>query len=301
MVKMRWSDGVICPRCNSVDVRYSQTKSAKPRRLWNCGTCKKQFTTKVGTIFEDSPLPLEKWLPAVWLIVNAKNGISSCELSRALGVTQKTAWFMAHRIRLALQDGTFEKMRGQVEVDETYIGGQARYMHKSKKAEKIHGRGTSGKAIVLGMLERNGEKGKSKVRAKVIKNTNQGTLHSDIKDAVAAGSEVHTDGLPSYDGLRPEFAHLVIDHTREYVNGHIHTQGIDNFWCFLKRAITGTYVSVEPFHLFRYLDEQSYRFNERKGNDSDRFLRAIRQVAGKRLTYQGLTGKESDAPNVQGE
>ena len=290
MVKMRWPNGVVCPRCGSVDVRFSQTKAAKPRRLWNCHGCKKQFTLKVGTIFEDSPLGLEKWLPAVWLIVNAKNGISSCELARSLGVTQKTAWFMLHRIRVALQEGTFEKMSGQVEADETYIGGKAKNMHTDKRIEKVkgRGRGATGKAVVMGLLERN-EKGKSRVRTKHLKDVRRHTLHSEIANTVEAGSEVITDALPSYERLDSIYTHNAIDHARCYAIGHVHTNGLENFWSLLKRSIRGTYVSVNHEHLFRYLDEQAYRFNYRQGNDCDRFLKAVKSVTGARLTYRDVT------------
>jgi len=252
---------------------------------------KQKFSAKAGTVMEDSPIGLEQWWPAVWLIVNCKNGISSYELHRALGVTQKTAWFMLHRIRLAMRNGTFEKMSGQVEADETYIGGLARNMHKGKKAQKITGTGGSGKAIVIGLLERHGIDKTSKVRAKVIPNTQGETLQSEVRTHVEAGSEVFTDALVSYKGLDPEYVHQVIDHAEAYINGHIHTNGIENFWSLLKRAIKGTYVSVEPFHLFRYLDEESFRFNERKVTDSERFSEVAASVAGKRLTYKQLTGK----------
>jgi len=302
MVQMRWPDVMACPRCGGADVRYSQTKGPKVRRLWNCHDCKKQFTVKVGTIFEDSPLAMEKWLPAVWLIVNAKNGISSYELHRALGVTQKTAWFMLHRIRLALQEGTFEKkMSGEVEADETFIGGKAANMHKHKRAEKIQGRGATGKEVVMGMLERGDQVTKaerkkkgvklSTVRANHVKDTSANTLQGEVKANVEKGSILYTDAALGYRGLNEQYIHGYVDHALAYVVDSIHTNGMENFWCLLKRSIRGTYVHVNAEHLFRYLDEQSYRFNYRGGNDSDRFLRAMRSVTGKRLTYQAVTGK----------
>ncbi len=253
----------------------------KTRRVWKCRSCKKQFSVKVGTIFEDSPLGLDKWLPAVWLIANCKNGISSYELAKDLGVQQKSAWFMLHRIRLAMQTGTFEKLSGQVEADETYIGGKARNMHKSKREQKIQGRGASGKVAVMGLLERHGE-----VRTRVVPDTKSRTLQVEVRENVEPGSEVHTDALASYRGLDPEYVHNVVDHAEWYVDGHVHTNGLENFWSLLKRGIKGTYVSVEPYHLFRYLDEQAFRFNEREGQDADRFSK----VAGRRLTYRQLTG-----------
>jgi transposase-like protein len=258
------------------------------RRKWQCKGCRKQFSVKVGTIFEDSPLPLSKWLPAMWLIANAKNGISSCELSRSLGVTQKTAWFMLHRIRLVMQNGTLEMLGDDVEVDETYIGGKARNMHADVKAKKITGRGGKDKAVVMGMLERGGD-----VVLKHIDRPKKKTLEAIINTTVMPGSRVYTDALRSYDDLGNWYRHQVIDHSVAYVEGLVHTNGLENFWSCLKRTIGGTYVSVEPFHLHRYLDEQAFRFNERKGSDSSRFIMALSNANGRRLTYAKLTGKES--------
>jgi transposase-like protein len=236
---------------------------------------------------EDSPIGLDKWLMAIWLIANAKNGISSYEIHRALGITQKSAWFLLHRIRLAMQTGTFEKLGGQVEVDETYIGGLARNMHRSERDRKIKGTGGagSGKVAVMGLLERNG-----KVRAKVICDTRQQTFQDEVRSNVESGCELFTDAHRSYIGLNADYIHQVIDHAEKYVDGQIHTNGIENFWSLLKRGIKGTYVSVEPFHLFRYLDEQTFRFNTRKGKDADRFIQTVKQIAGKRLTYDELRG-----------
>jgi transposase-like protein len=230
---------------------------------------------------EDSAIGLDKWMCAIWFIANAKNGISSYEIHRALGVTQKTAWFLLHRIRLAMQEGTIDKLSGTVEADETYIGGKARNMHKDKR--KVKGRGAVGKAIVMGLLERGG-----KVRTKVLKDTKKKTLHKEVKESVQTGSNLFTDAFKSYTGLSEEYVHKFVDHAVSYVEGHVHTNGLENFWALLKRTIGGTYVSVEPFHLFRYLDEQSFRFNERKGTDADRFLRVASSITGKRLTYKGL-------------
>ncbi len=256
---------------------------------WNCNGCRRQFSVKVGTIFEDSPIKLSKWLPAMWLITNAKNGISSCELARSLGVTQKTAWFMLHRIRCALQDGSTVMLCDNVEVDETYIGGKARNMHKHVKAEKITGTGGKDKTAVFGMLERGGA-----VKTKVVRRPKKSTLQGIIHNNVLKGSNVYSDALKSYDGLGNWFEHQVIDHAVSYVEGNVHTNGMENYWSLLKRTLSGTYVSVEPFHLFRYLDEQSFRYNERKTSDRDRFILAMSQAPGKRLTYATLTGKNSE-------
>ena len=290
MSALRWSDGKAqCPRCESTNAGFLAT-----RRLWKCRDCAKQFSVKAGTVFEDSPLGLDKWLPAVWLIVNAKNGISSCEIGRALKVTQKTAWFMLHRIRLAMQNGSFIKMNGTVEVDETYIGGKAANMHKEKRAARIKGRGMTGKDIVLGLLERGDKAKASKVRHKVLKAADRVSLHGEIKKNVEAGSNVFTDSLPAYCPMDEAYVHATVDHAVEYVRENIHTNSLENFWCLLKRTLKGTYVSVNAEHLCRYLDEQSFRFNERKDNDQGRFLKAIAGIVGRRLTYASLILKGDD-------
>ena len=290
LVSLRWPDGVRCPECGSERISWLAAT-----RRWQCSKrhpCR-QFTLKTGTIFEDSPLGLDKWLPAVWLVVNCKNGISSYEIARAVGVTQKSGWFMGHRIRLALHTGSFDKLMGDVEVDETFIGGKARNMHTEKRKRRITGTGPTDKTAVLGILERGGT-----VRTMVVSNRKKKTLQKEVRKHVAAGSALYSDALKSYDGLEREYAHGTVDHAVKYVDGKIHTNGLEGFWALLKRALNGTYVSVEPFHLFRYLDEQAYRFNERRGSDRDRFMRAIRQVVGKRLGYRNLIGKLQRGPQT---
>ena len=289
MVALRWPNGPTCPECGSDQVIYLANA-----RLFKCrGKHPRQkFSVKVGTIFEDSPITLDKWLAAIWMIANDKNGVSSYEIHREIGVTQKTAWFMLHRIRLAMQTGTFTKLSGQVESDETYIGGKARNMHKYKKVQSIKGRGTAGKAIVMGILERHGRDKISKVRAKVIQNIATATIQAEIRKAVEPKSQLFTDELSSYVGLEKEYAHNVINHMEAYVRGNVHTNGIENFWSLLKRTIRGTYVSVEPFHLFRYVDEQSFRFNKRDDDNAGRFAGVVSGVVGKRVTYKKLTGKD---------
>jgi transposase-like protein len=289
-VARRWPNGVVCPTCGRDDVSFL----AKQRK-WQCKSShtQRQFSAKVGTIFEDSPLGLDKWLMAVWMITNDKNGISSYEIHRAIGVTQKTAWFMAHRIRLAMQTGSFEKKMGgeggECEADETFIGGKARNMHIATKKRRITGTGGKDKAAVMGILERGGE-----VRAMVVPDRKRTTLQAAVKNHVEAGSALYTDSLLSYNGLEGDYAHQVINHAVKYVDGRIHTNGLENFWSLLKRSIGGTYVSVEPFHLFRYLDEQAFRYNNRKDmKDGDRFSKVVSQVADKRVTYKELTGKTS--------
>jgi transposase-like protein len=289
MVELRWPDGVTCPTCEGRDVSFIST-----RRVWTCREPHKrrQFSAKVGTIFEDSPIGLDKWFAAMWMIASAKNGVSSYEVARALGVTQKSAWFMMHRIRLAMQAGSFAKMTGEVEADETFIGGKSRFMHKAKRAAKITGTGGMNKSAVMGLLERHGPHGHSRVKVKHVSNVRRQTLAPEVREHVEAGASVYTDALKSYEGLADAYAHGVIDHAESYVKGRVHTNGMENFWSLLKRAIKGTYVSVEPFHLFRYLDEQALRFNTRKAKDGDRFAAIVRSVVGKRLTYSGLIGKD---------
>jgi transposase-like protein len=295
MIALRWPTGVHCPECGSDMVTFLANA-----RLFKCrGKHPRQkFSVKVGTIFEDSAVPLDKWLTAIWMIANDKNGVSSYEIHREIGVTQKTAWFMLHRIRLAMQTGTFAKMSGQIEADESYIGGLARNMHKHKRDAKIKGTGGSGKAIVMGILERHGPGKTSKVRAMVVPNARRATLEAQIKKHVELGSEVFTDALPSYDKLHAEYLHQAINHAETYVRGHVHTNGIENFWSLLKRAIGGTYVSVEPFHLFRYLDEESFRFNNRDDDNAGRFAEVANSVVGKRVTYKELTGKLDGLPEA---
>lgn len=289
LVDLRWSDGIVCPHCQSNE-QHSYTTT---RRVWRCKVCRKEFSVKVGTIFESSPISLCKWLPAVWMIANAKNGISSCEIARALGVTQKTAWFMLHRIRTAMQSGTFEKLSGEIEADETYIGGKIENMHEWDKLRKgVQGRGSVGKAIVFGLLERNAGDKSSKVKTKVVSNTKKRTLQPEIRNSVESGSNLYTDALQSYRGMG-EYVHEFIDHTTEYVRGQVHTNGMENYWSLFKRSLRGTYVSCDVSHLFRYLDEQTFRFNNRRDSDSMRFESVLATVAGKRLTYAELTEKQT--------
>lgn len=289
MVELRWPNGVACPACGSRTVSFIST-----RRIWTCREQhpRKQFSVKVGTIFEDSPIGLDKWFAAMWMIANAKNGISSYEVSRGIGVTQKTAWFMMHRLRLAMQHGSFDKFFGEVEADETYIGGRARFMHKAKRALKITGTGGKDKSAVMGLLERHGPDGHSRVKVKHGPNVRRRTLAPEVREQVAPGASVYTDALKSYEGLADTYTHQVIGHAETYVKGRVHTNGMENFWSLLKRSIKGTYVSVEPFHLFRYLDEQAYRLNIRKVKDWARLVDTLRAVMGKRVTYRDLTEKD---------
>lgn len=303
MVAMRWPDGVPrCPYCDATKLMWM--RNAKQYRCYGKHP-KQKFSLKVGTVFEDSPISLEKWLPAVWLLANAKNGISSYEVSRALGVTQKTAWFMLHRIREAMANGSVVKMGGKrgggpVEVDECYVGANPAKMHAARRAKLHLGERRTHKTAVMGMLDRNTRQ----VRATVIPNVSRETLMNEILTNINLGSKVFTDDLLSYRGLNVRnFVHETVTHVDEYVRGQVHTNGIENFWSLLKRTLKGTYVAVEPFHLDRYVREQCFRFNNRATkdnplNDTDRFMLALSQVAGKRLTYAALTGKEGETAAV---
>ena len=290
---LRWTDGIVkCPRCSSEKVFWIEKE-----RVWKCygKHDHAKFSMKTGTVMEDSAISVDKWLVALWLIVNCKNGISSCEMAKDLGITQKSAWFLNHRIRMAVHGGSFEKLSGHVEADETFIGGKARNMHVAQRQRRITGTGTKDKTPVMGILER-GKDGKSRVRTSVIPNRKKTAIQGEVRKNVEAGSALYTDFLLSYEGLAGEYAHKVVDHAVEYVRDNVHTNGLENYWSLLKRTIAGTYVSVEPFHLFRYLDEQAYRFNNRgkEMNDFDRFKLAASQMLGKRLTWNEATGKNHE-------
>jgi transposase-like protein len=283
----RWPNGVICPGCGSTKVSYNAN-----RRTWKCGSHhpRREFSVKVGTIYEDSPISLDKWLTATWMLTNCKNGVSSYEIARDLKITQKSAWFLLQRIRLALHDDAPGLASGEVEADETFIGGKARNMHKHIRARKITAAGVKDKTAVMGILERGG-----KVRTMVVETRKKKEIQAEVRKHVQAGAALYTDALKSYNGMT-EYEHQVVDHAVQYVDGKIHTNGLENYWSLLKRGLSGTYISVEPFHLFRYLDEQTFRFNNRATktnplNDADRFDIAVRQVVGKRITFAQLTGK----------
>jgi transposase-like protein len=293
---MRWPNGVVCPDCETDKPYYIKTQ-----RRWKCRDCRRQFSVKVESIFEDSPISLTKWLPALWLLVNCKNGISSYELGKALGITQKSAWFVLHRLRLALKSGSLSKLGtfgGPVESDECHIGGAPKFMHRGRRLALKSGEVANKKTAVIGMLDR----GTRQVRAQVIPNVKRETLQNAILEQIEKGSTVYTDGYTAYDNLAlQDFVHETVTHVDEYVRGQVHTNGIENFWSLLKRSLKGTYVSVEPFHLDRYIDEQVFRYNNRATkdnplNDSDRFVLALSQVANKRLTFRELTGKVPEMP-----
>ncbi|MGA2569363.1 MAG: IS1595 family transposase [Terracidiphilus sp.] len=293
---LRWPDDkVTCPRCGS-----DSNSFVKTRKLWFCNGCKKQFTVKVGTIFEDSALSLDKWMAAVWMICNCKNGISSYELHRALGITQKTAWFMLHRIREAMKSRTIFKMGGSdggpVEADEAFIGPKTKMMHRDARLRSIELNKHQGRAIVMGMLDRE----LRQVRTQVIPEVKRETVQEVILSQIDKDSTIYTDSAPNYDWLKKAgFMHETVNHITEYVRGQVHTNGMENFWSLPKRELRGTYVAVEPFHLDRYVTEQVFRYNNRatKDNqitDEDRFTLAMSQIVGRRLTYTQLTGQGAD-------
>jgi transposase-like protein len=291
---LRWPGGKpVCPACQTAEGERKHYWLDKQKR-WKCYQCRKQFSVKVGSVFEDSPLPLDVWMIALWMLCNCKNGVSSYEIHRATDISQKSAWFVLQRLRLVLKDVTPVVMGSgsdnPVEIDECYIGGKPKNMHRSKRLKQQIGlNGYDNKTTVMGMLER----GKSEVRAMVVPNAKRGTLQKQILDRVGFGATIYTDGWAGYDGLAKQYVHETVNHMEEYVRGNVHTQSIENFWSCLKRTLSGTYVAVEPFHMDRYLDEQMFRFNNRRNmNDGDRFQKALSQIGGKRLTWAELTGKE---------
>jgi transposase-like protein len=299
VAKMRWPNGPVCPACGHTKHYYLKTQ-----KRWKCRDCHKQFSVKLGTIFEDSPIGLDKWLVALWMLVNCRNGVSSYEVARALGITQKSAWFVLHRLRLAMQTSGNEPFGGKgqiVEADETFIGGRITNMHKvrqteirKKRAEFIGDIRTLNKATVMGILDRK----LRKVRATVVKKVNKEALHTAIIPYIAEGSKIVTDEASLYRNIPKGYEHEFVNHMHSYVRGDVHTNGLENFWSLLKRGVKGTYVSVEPFHLFRYIDEQTFRYNNRKDEegevrpDGERFDIALSQIAGKRLTFAEVTGKD---------
>src|SRR5579864_9363785 len=306
LANRRWRDGVLCPICGSREVSFMPS-----RRVWQCKTRHKkcQFSIKVGTIFEDSAIGLDKWLAAMWMLANARNGVSSWEIHRSLGVTQKSAWFMLQRIRFAMQSSPSGKLGGpggKVESDETFVGGKAKNMHASRRAMFRVARESSmsgdanlvNKTAVWGVLDRE----QRKIRATVVSKVNREALQNAVLNQVAHGSTIYTDEARVYRSLPKEYTHEFVNHVEKYVDGQIHTNGLENFWSLTKRSLSGTYVAVEPFHLHRYLDEAMFRYNNRldvdgkKLTDAERFDIAVSQIVGRRLTYSELTGKDGATP-----
>lgn len=300
----RWGKGVACVHCGAESPMFLKT-----RNIWKCSKCRKQFSFKAGTLLEDSPIGLDKWLPAIWMIANSRNGVSSHELARSLGVTQKTAWFMLHRVRLAMQDDfSGGNLGGEVEVDETFIGGKARNMHKERKLRAMNGAagGPGGnKTIVMGLLERASEGKPKRVRTSIIADRKNATIQPEVRAHIEPGSKVYSDDFAYQWKMEDLYEHEMVNHLKAYVDGNCHTNTMENFWSLLKRGLGGTYISVEPFHLFRYVDEQAFRYNNRRHADGElktdyeRFKAALSQVVGKRLTYQALIGKEAQTASTE--
>jgi transposase-like protein len=304
VAKMRWPNGPECPACG-----HKQHYYLKTQKRWKCKDCRRQFSVKLGTIFEDSPIGLDKWLVALWMLVNCRNGISSYEVGRALGITQKSAWFVLHRLRLAMQNNGNEPFGGLgqiVEADESWVGGKVSNMHKTRqnrirkmRSEFIGNVQTLNKATVMGVLDRK----LRKVRATVVQNANKEAFHKEMLPHIARGSKIVTDEANLYRSIPKGYEHEFVNHLHTYVRGDVHTNGLENFWSLLKRGVKGTYVSVEPFHLFRYIDEQTFRYNNRRDKsgkmrpDGERFDIALSQIAGKRLTFAEVTGKVDSSAN----
>lgn len=285
LASIRWPDGKpVCPHCGDGERRHYPLKS-KTRRLWKCAACRKQFSVTVGTIFESSHIGLHKWLYAFWLLCASKKGMSAHQLHRMLGVTYKTAWFMAHRIRMAMTEPPFQaRLEGTVEVDETYIGGKAR--NRKRRWQGVQhktGRGTD-KAPVVSLVERGG-----KVRSMHVANVTSDEIKGAIRRHVNPTSKIMTDSFASYRGLDAEYAaHETVDHYKEYVrDGDVHTNTVENFFSILKRGVNGVYHHVSEAHLHRYLAEFDFRYNARKLTDTERTRAALAGAPGKRLTYGG--------------
>ena len=274
---LRWQDGIRCPYCGSVHISDCKGKAPMPHR---CRDCRKFFSVRVGTILSDSKLPLQKWLLAIYILTNSKKGISSIQLSEYLNCTQKTAWFLAHRIREAWLSQS-DKFTGIVEVDETYIGGVEKNKHNSKKLHS--GRGSKGKTPVVGLKSRDG-----KVKAYAAEKTDKATLTSAIRNNVEKGSTVYTDQYKAYNGLK-EFKHKRVNHSAdEYKRGQVHTNGIESFWATLKRGYYGIYHQWSDKHLQRYVDEFAARFNMRDKTVLERLRSVVINGINKHLSYKEL-------------
>jgi transposase-like protein len=282
VVAMRWPDGkVSCPTCGSEAVTWLPT-----RFLFQCKGkhAKRQFSVKVGTLMEDSPIPLGQWLLISWMLGSCRNGISSYEVARTIGITQKSAWFMLHRLREGMQDDSW-KLSGTVEADETYVGGRIKNKHEKARKQGY----AKDKIAVIGVVERGG-----RVAARVVPSIKKENIHALIEGNVEKSAIVYTDDFPIYDKLASlGFTHEVINHTQDrFARGPMNTNSIENFWSCLKRTIKGTYVAVSPAHLNSYVIEQAFRFNVRKGfSEQQRGIVLLNGIQGKRLTYKSLIAR----------
>lgn len=274
----RWNGHVRCPHCGSDHI--TECKDGKPMP-YRCKTCRKFFSVRFGTILEESKLPLHKWLMCMYLLATSRKGISSVQVSKILGVTQKTAWFLCHRIREVWMKSKKDKLDGIIEIDETYIGGLEKNKKKSQK--RSWGRGPSGKLTVVGGRSREG-----KIVTSTVPDNKKETLHGFINDNIEKGSTVMTDTWKSYNGLTG-FTHHTINHSvKEFVRGIVHTNGIESFWAILKRGYYGIYHYMSEKHLNRYIHEFSFRYNTSKENVLDFLGKTIEMMEGKRLSYCDL-------------
>jgi transposase-like protein len=278
---IRWSGKIICPY---EDCKHDHVHKFKDGKVYRCAKCKKDFSVKVGTIFEDSKISLQKWFAAIYLITSHKKGISSLQLGKDLGVTQKTAWFMLHRVRHTFGLGTSEeKLGGNCEADETFIGGKEANKHKHKRTENTQGRSVKTKSAVVGIIERGGE-----LRAKKIVDTSGEHLRRFVLDNLKFGSELNTDEWLGYKGLAHHFKHKFVKHNEgEYVQGDIHTNSLEGFWSLLKRGVVGIYHSMSAKHLQQYIDEFVFRYNTRSYSENYRFDTMLNNI-GSHLSYAQL-------------
>ncbi|WP_018620216.1 IS1595 family transposase [Spirosoma luteum] len=283
IAKLRWNGQPVCPHCGNKKKSYAFSNGD-----YKCATCRKHYTVRIGTIFEDSKVPLKKWLIAAYLITAHKKGISSHQLGRDLDVTQRTAWFMLHRLKHAMKTRTFDvPLEGVVEADETYVGGKERFKHKSKRTEGTQGRSTKVKAPVFGMVQRGG-----RIVAMTVETTSASTLLPIIEEHVAVGSKIMTDEFKAYMQLQRLYQHGVVRHGQgQYKSGEAHTNTLEGFWSLFKRGVTGIYHWVSVKHLGAYVAEFEYRYNSRKISDGDRFERAVGHLDG-RLSYKVLTQQD---------
>jgi len=282
LAKMRWEDGIVCPHCGNYDKIYTMKNNYK------CAECRKQFSVTKGTIFENSSIPLQKWFTAVWLITSHKKGISSLQLHRDIGVTQKSAWFMLQRIRFAIRTRSFNApLNNIVEADETYIGGKNKNRHSDKKVPFSQGRSTNDKTPVLGIVERKG-----RVIAMRVGNTSKDSIMPIISKNVSKDTKIMTDEWKAYRNLSSDYDHEIVKHGKgQYVVGNCHTNTIEGFWSLLKRGIIGIYHNVSEKHLDAYVDEFEYRYNTKHLQCSDRFSNML-SMSNSRLTYNQLIANE---------